>query len=127
MEQTTKRTQWIRFTLFSGSAAVIQLIVFAALFEWLTRPYWISYILSLLALVFWNTFWNRKFTFRSTVKFRIAIYKLVVFYLFFIPIFTWIGDGLIRHGWDEYLVLILTMICNLVLAFFYNKHVIYKT
>jgi len=84
-----------------------------------------AYLLSLLVLILWNTTFNRKYTFQSTVPYRVAIAKLAGFYVIFIPVFTVFGDALTNHGWNEYLVLAITMLANLVLAFFYNKHVIY--
>jgi len=121
----SQHRQLLRFTLFSSSAAVLQLVVFSVLFEGLAWRYWMAYLLSLLVLILWNTTFNRKYTFQSTVPYRVAISKLVGFYVIFIPVFTVLGDALTNHGWNEYLVLAITMLANLVLAFFYNKHVIY--
>ena len=120
------RRQLLLFILFSGSAAVIQLLVFTILFEVLSFGYWMAYVPSILALIFWNTFWNRTYTFQSDILFRTVIYKLLLFYVFFIPVFTLIGDYLVSKNWNEYLVLSMTMIINLCLAFLYNKHYIYS-
>jgi putative flippase GtrA len=121
-----KNRELVLFVLFSGSAAIVQLAVFSLLFEVLSFGYWLAYVPSILALVFWNTYWNRKYTFRSDILFRRVIYQLLLFYLFFIPIFTLLGDFTVSIGWNEYVVLILTMIINLGLAFLYNKYIIYK-
>jgi len=94
----------IRFTLFSIFAGILQAIVFAILFELVVLPYCMSYVFGLLALVLWNTTLNRKFTFNSSVKYRTAVSKLLLFYLFFTPLSTWGSDWLITLHWNAYLV-----------------------
>lgn len=118
--------QIIRFTLFSISAGIIQAVVFTLLFEIFGFQYWISYVIGLTALVLWNTVFNRKYTFQSTVKYKTAVFKLMIFYLFFTPLSTWGGDTLIKLHWNAYIVLVATMVINLILAFFYNKYYIYR-
>ncbi|MBU1020944.1 MAG: GtrA family protein [Firmicutes bacterium] len=80
MDRKQNTNQMIRFTLFSISAGIIQAIVFALLFELLGFPYWLAYVLALMCLVLWNTTFNRKYTFQSTVKYRTAVSKLMLFY-----------------------------------------------
>ena len=126
MIKNEKARQIYRFTMFSISAGIIQLLVFTILFELAQFPYWASYIIGLVSLVLWNTTFNRKYTFKSTIPMKTALSKLAIFYLFFIPPSTWAGEGLVYLDWNEYLVLILTMIINLALAFLYNKHFIYN-
>ncbi|MBN2605342.1 MAG: GtrA family protein [Bacilli bacterium] len=125
MDNKQSTSQIIRFTLFSISAGIIQALVFAFLFELLGFAYWLAYILALMSLVLWNTTFNRKYTFQSTVKYKTAVSKLMLFYLFFTPFSTWGGNALIQQEWNAYGVLVLTMVINHVLAFFYNKYFIY--
>jgi putative flippase GtrA len=115
------------FIVFSVSAGLVQLLVFSLLFELVKVGYWMAYVPSILSLIFWNTFWNRKYTFQSNIKFRVVILKLIVFYLFFIPVSTLLGEQAISVGWNEYVVLGLSMIINVILAFFYNKYLVYHT
>lgn len=77
-------------------------------------------------MMFWNTTFNRKYTFQSDVKYRTAIAKLLIFYAFFIPLSTWGGNTLVDMQWNAYVILFITMGVNLTLAFFYNKYVIYR-
>jgi putative flippase GtrA len=124
MDKSNK--QFMLFVLFSSSAAIVQLLVFSLFFELVQFGYWMSYIPSIVALIIWNTYWNRKFTFHTNILFRTVIIKLLWFYLVFIPIFTLLGDFLVNNNLNEYIVLAMTMVCNLLLAFFYNKYYIYK-
>ena len=56
----------IKFLLFSCSAGIVQLGGFALLNELLHWPYWLSYLLALVASVLWNFTFNRRYTFRAT-------------------------------------------------------------
>ena len=44
----------IKFTLFSISAGIIQILLFTLMNELLTLDYWVSYITSLVASILWN-------------------------------------------------------------------------
>ena len=60
--------QFIKFTLFSISAGLIQAGAFALLNELTGLPYWPSYLIALVLSVVWNLTFNRRFTFRSSVN-----------------------------------------------------------
>jgi fucose permease len=49
-----------------------------------------------------------------------------VFYLAFTPLSIWWGVALTRLGWNEYLVLGLTMIANFALEFLWTRYVVYR-
>jgi len=121
-----ERKRMFLFVVFSASAALVQFGVFALLFEIGELKYWPSYVVSIVCLIFWNTFWNRKYTFQSSIKFRVIVMKLMLFYVFFIPTFTFLGDYFTSIGYNEYLVLSATMIINMGLAYYYNKFLIYR-
>ena len=55
----------VKFTLFSISAGLIEIVSFALLNELLHLPYWLSYLIALVLSVLWNFTLNRKFTFQS--------------------------------------------------------------
>ena len=55
----------LKFTLFSISAGIIQVLLFTLLNELLHLDYWISYITSLVASILWNFTINRKVTFKA--------------------------------------------------------------
>ncbi|QMS85127.1 GtrA family protein [Candidatus Xianfuyuplasma coldseepsis] len=121
-----QRRQLLLFIIFSASAGLVQFLVFVLLFELFHFGYWLAYVPSIISLVIWNTYWNRKYTFQSDLLFRTMVMKLMLFYVFFIPLSTIFGDVLTKNSWNEYLVLGMTMIINLSFAFLYNKYYIYK-
>ena len=119
-------TQMIKFTLFSISAGVIQLLSFTLLFEIVKFIYWPSYLIALTLSVLWNFTLNRKFTFKSANNIPIAMTKVAFFYVIFTPLSTWWGDRLTNINWNEYLVLGITMVSNLILEFLYTKYFVYR-
>lgn len=118
--------QMLKFTLFSLSAGIIQIASFTLLFEVVKLIYWPAYLISLVLSVLWNFTLNRKFTFKAANNIPIAMSKVAFFYLLFTPASTWWGDALTNIGWNEYLVLGLTMVTNLILEFLYTKYFVYK-
>lgn len=118
--------QMMKFTLFSISAGAIQIISFTLLFEVAKLIYWPAYLIALTLSVLWNYTLNRKFTFKSANNIPIAMMKVAFYYLLFTPLSTWWGDALTGMGWNEYLVLFLTMVTNLITEFLYTKYYVYK-
>ncbi|MBO5786544.1 MAG: GtrA family protein [Clostridia bacterium] len=118
--------QAIKFVLFSASAAIIQAgssALFLEVFKW---EYSVSYLLALLLSVLWNFTFNRRFTFKSAANVPVAMAKVLLFYAVFTPLSTWLGDLAVNSGVNEYIVLAVTMICNLVLEFLFCKFVVYR-
>lgn len=118
--------QMIKFTIFSISAGVIQLLSFTLLFEVFHLIYWPAYLIALTLSVLWNFTLNRKFTFKSANNIPIAMTKVAFFYAIFTPLSTWWGDALTKINWNEYLVLGLTMVTNLITEFLYTKYFVYR-
>lgn len=118
--------QMIKFTLFSISAGIIQTLSFTLLNEFLSLPYWVSYITALVLSVLWNFTFNRRYTFRSDGNVPRAMVLVFLFYVVFTPLSAWWGDALTRIGWNEYLVLAFTMIINFVSEFLYQRFVVYR-
>ncbi|HAX03754.1 MAG TPA: GtrA family protein [Acholeplasmataceae bacterium] len=116
----------MKFTLFSISAGVIQVITFTLLFEVAHLIYWPAYLTALILSVLWNFTLNRKFTFKSANNIPIAMIKVALYYAVFTPLSTWWGHELSLIGWNEYLILGLTMITNLVTEFLFTKYVVYR-
>lgn len=115
----------IKFTLFSVSAAIIQVASFALMNELLHWNYWVCYLTSLVLSVLWNFTMNRKITFRSANNIPIAMAKVALFYLVFTPLSTWAGDWLNSIGWNEYLVLIISMLTNFVTEYLYQRFFVF--
>ena len=118
--------QVIKFTFFSISAGLIQILVFTLLNELAKIPYWPAYLTALLCSIIWNFTLNRKFTFKSANNIPIAMLKVLAYYLVFTPLSTCWGDALTKVGWNEYLILVLTMIVNFVTEFLYSKFFVFK-
>lgn len=116
-----------KFTLFSISAGIIQVVVFTLLEELMHLPYWPSYLIALIASVLYNFTVNRRFTFKSANNIPKAMLQLGIYYALFTPLSTWWGDALVRHGFSDYLVLGGTMVINLVTEFSVNRFIIYRT
>ncbi len=118
--------QMIKFTLFSISAGIVQVVAFTILLEVFHLIYWPSYLIALILSIIWNFTFNRKYTFKSNANIPIAMAKLFAFYLVFTPLSTWLGHLAESSGINEYIVLAVTMISNFVLEFLYSKFLIYK-
>lgn len=124
--QKTSFSQMLKFTLFSISAGVIQTVSFALLNELLDWPYWPSYLIALTASVVWNFTFNRRYTFKSAANVPVAMAKVAGFYAVFTPLSTWLGQLAENAGVNEYIILFVTMVCNLVLEFLFCKLVVYR-
>ncbi len=116
----------IKFTLFSLSAGIIQTITFTLLNEILHLQYWPCYLTALVLSVVWNFTLNRKFTFHSAANIPVAMLKVATYYLVFTPLSTYGGQLLNNLGVNEYIVLLLSMLLNLVTEFLYSKYVVFK-
>ena len=122
-------TRTLKFVLFSASAGIIQVVSFTLLNELLSLTYWAAYLISLILSVVWNFTLNRKFTFKSANNIPIAMTKVAVYYLVFTPLSTWwtaaLTEPAYRIMWNEYLVLVLTMLVNFVTEFLYDRFVVF--
>ena len=117
----------IKFVLFSISAGLIQIISFTLIDELLHLQHWVYYLVALVLSVLWNFTLNRKFTFCSANNVPVAMLKVAGFYLVFTPLSTWWTAVLTgaSAGWNEYLVLILTMLVNFVTEYLYDRFVVF--
>lgn len=116
----------VKFTLFSISAGIIQVLLFTLLNELLHVDYWVSYLTSLVASILWNFTINRKITFKSSNNVKLSMLLVFLFYLVFTPVSTVLGNIAEEHGVNEYIVLALTMISNFVLEYIYTRYVVYR-
>lgn len=117
----------IKFVLFSISAGVIQIGTFTIMEEVFHWEHWVAYLISLVLSVLWNFTLNRKFTFYSANNVPIAMLKVAAFYLVFTPVSTWWTAVLTSEqvGWNEYLVVVLTMLVNFVTEYLYDRIVVF--
>ena len=115
----------VKFTLFSISAGLIQIGSFTLLNELLHLDYWVSYLIALVLSVVWNFTLNRRYTFQSANNVPIAMLKVAGYYLVFTPLSTWAGGALTEFGWNEYLVLALSMGTNFVTEYLYDRFIVF--
>jgi putative flippase GtrA len=120
------RIQVIKFVLFSISAGIIETISFTALDLLTDWPYRPCYLIALILSVLWNFTLNREFTFKSANNVPVAMLKVFLFYCAFTPASTWWGGALTDIGWNEYLVLGITMAANLSTEFLYDRFFVYR-
>lgn len=129
---TKKQELWnvLKFTLFSISAGVIQIVSFTILSELIfmdaTNEYGWSYFIALTLSVLWNFTFNRKFTFKSASNVPVAMLLVFAFYVVFTPLSILWGEALTGIGWNEYLVLGLTMVINFATEFLWTRFVVYR-
>ena len=130
-QQKLKRKQEIirviKFVLFSASAGIIQTVTFTLMNEVGKLPYWPSYLTALILSVVWNFTFNRKFTFKSASNVPKAMLLVLAYYAVFTPLSTLWGDALtVKAGWNEYLVLALTMLINMSTEYLYSTYVVFR-
>ena len=117
----------VKFVLFSISAGIIQVVSFTLFEELLHLTHWVSYLIALVLSVLWNFTLNRKFTFYSANNIPVAMLKVAGFYLVFTPLSTWWTAVLTSAnvGWNEYIVLILTMLVNFVTEYLFQRFIVF--
>ena len=117
----------IKFTLFSISAGIIEIVLFTILEEFTNLSYWLCYLPALVASVLWNFTLNREYTFKSAVNVTKAIFLVFIFYLIFTPISTILGNYLAENlGWNDFLVTGINMLANFILEYLYDKYIVFK-
>ena len=126
-EKKKELLRTVKFVLFSASAGIIQVLAFTVMEEVIHAPHWLSYLTGLVLSVLWNFTLNRKFTFHSAANVPVAMAKVALFYLVFTPLSTWWTAALTDPGvgWNEYLVLGLTMAVNFVTEYLYQRFVVF--
>lgn len=117
----------VKFTLFSISAGVIEIVVFTLLEQLTDWSYWPCYLIALIASVLWNFTLNRNYTFQSSNNVPVAMAKVALFYAVFTPVSTYLGNFLAEGlRWNEYLVTGLNMIANFVLEYLYDRFYVFR-
>lgn len=116
-----------KFLLFSVGAAAIQVGSFTLLNEVVRATYWLAYLISLILTIIWMFTLNRKFTFRSSGNIPVAMLKTLAYYAVFTPLSTWWTAVLTSPsvGWNEYLVLAITMLLNCGTEYLFDRFVVF--
>ena len=129
MTQKKNREFWriVTFVLFSASAGIIEMGVFALLNEWIRWSYWPCYLIALTVSVVWNFTLNRRFTFRSASNVPRAMALVLLFYCVFTPVTTLLGNYLAETLlWNEYLVTGINMLLNITTEYLYDRFVVFR-
>ena len=117
----------VKFTLFSISAGIIEIVLFTLLDKFTGWTYWPKYLIALIASVIWNFTLNREYTFKSANNVPIAMIKVAIFYAIFTPVSTIAGNYLAESlGWNDIIVTLLNMACNFILEYLYDKYVVFR-
>lgn len=122
--------QAIKFTLLSITAAGVEVASFA-LMVWINSmtgwfPFWVSQSVSIALSVIYNFTVNRHFTFKSSNNVPIAMLKVALFYVFFIPLTSWGGQILSNMGWADWLLKGISLLLNFVGEFLWWKFVVFR-
>ena len=125
-KDVTSVWQVVKFTLFSISAGLIQVAAFTLMETVFHLPYWPSYLTALVLSVLWNFTFNRRYTFRSDASVGRSMLLVALFYAVFTPVSTWGGHVLTTAGWNDFLVLAITMAVNFVTEFLYQRFEVYR-
>ena len=119
--------QAVKFTLFSVSAGIIQVLSFALLHDVLgLESYWMSHVPSLVLSVIWNFTFNRRYTFRSDAPLVRSMLLVALFYVVFTPASAWWGTLLEQAGVHAWLIEAINLLANFVLEFLYQRFVVYR-
>jgi len=132
---TRRQEVWkfFQFLFFSLSAGVIEVLLCNLLDGVVHLPYWLAYLVALIASVLWNFTVNRKFTFKSVSNVPIAMLKVVAYYLVFAPLSTWWSKALseLQPGINDALwkniILVGTMVVNFVTEFCVYRFWVFRT
>ena len=128
MEENRKKEFWraVKFTLFSVSAGIIEIVSFTLLTELTDWSYWPCYLIALVLSVLWTFTLNRKYTFKSAANVPVAMLKVAAYYAVFTPLTTIGGNYLAENlGWNDYLVTGINMALNLITEFLFQRYVVY--
>lgn len=127
----------VKYLFCTIGAGLIQVISFAilnslihfdSLFHFVNigqLKYGPSYFIALILSVIFNFTVNRKVTFKSANNIPIAMMKIFGYYLIFTPASIWWGEALAQIGWNEYAILIPTMIINYLTEFTFCRFIVF--
>jgi len=132
-EMKSSVIMFAKFVAFSCGAGVIQFGTFTLLNEVSGLNYWASYSIALVLSVIYNFTINRRYTFKSVNNIPIAMALAFAFYLLFAPYTIWLTDYMTDGalfgkglGVNEYAVIVICMVQNLILEFVWWRFVIFR-
>lgn len=123
--------QFIKFTLFSASAGVIQLLSTTILHQWtgwLLDFYWLAYIIGLTLSVIWNFTFNRKFTFKAANNVPLAMTLVIIYNCIIVVPLALGGDALVKLWGGQWGILVtaISLLINFITEFFWDKYIVFN-
>lgn len=123
--------QLVKFTLFSASAGVIQILSTTILHQWtgwLLNYYWLAYVIGLTLSVIWNFTFNRKFTFKAANNIPVAMTLVVIYNCIIVVPLAFGGDALVELWGDDWGILVtaISLLINFVTEFFWDKFIVFN-
>ena len=125
-EKKKELLRTVKFTLFSISAGVIEILSFTLLDLITPWSYWPKYLIALVLSVIWNFTLNRRYTFRSAANVPVAMLKVFGYYCVFTPLSTLLGNYLADTlMWNEYIVTGINMVLNFVTECLFQRFFVF--
>jgi Predicted membrane protein len=123
--------RFIKFTLFSASAGLIETVLFYLLGLIPSFGYWACYLPALIASVVWNFTLNRRFTFQSAANIPVAMLKVFAYYAVFTPVSTILGNWLVEVRFVgspgiKDIVYFATLVANFVTEFLFQRYYVFR-
>ena len=123
--------QFLKFTAFSASAGIIQLLTTTTLHQWtgwLLDYYYIAYVIGLALSVIWNFTFNRKFTFNAANNVPLAMALVVIYNCIIVVPLAVGGDKLVELWGDDLgiVVTIISLLINFITEFFWDKFIVFN-
>lgn len=118
--------QVLKFVAFSMGAGIIQIVTFTLLTELTKFPYLGCYLPSLVLSVLYNFTVNRRYTFKSATNVPKAMLKVALYYCIFTPVSAYLGHLATGAGVNDYIVELVTMLCNLITEFLVCRFWVYR-
>lgn len=117
--------QSVMFTLLSLSAGLVETGSFVVL-DLTSLSYGWAHGISVTLSVLWNFTLNRRYTFKSANNVPIAMLKVALFYVFFIPITAYFGQMASSAGINDFMIKAVTLLLNFVGEFLWWKFVVFS-
>ncbi|MDO5025763.1 MAG: GtrA family protein [Trueperella sp.] len=122
---TETQLQAVKFTLLSGTAAVVEAGSYALFLALDLMPVSWAQAISVALSVLWNFTLNRKFTFKSTGNVPFAMLLVSLFYVAYIPISSVLAGLMDDAGMHPAVIKIIWLLINFVGEFIWWKYVVF--
>ena len=118
--------RFLKFIFFIISAGLVEMFSFTILNNYIEVEYWVSYSLSMILVIFWEFSLNRKFTFQSDCNYYLALFKVLIYYLIYIPINLMLIDFFTNLEYSNLTIGLVCMLFNIFTEYVYLRFYVYK-